>query len=475
MFSVSQFLELLLPTLKTNALDLLTADAQSIATPLQQGRLSSVELVEKYLDSIQLHDGRLHAMLSIAPREDLLRTVAALDLERTQRNVRGPLHGIPIIIKDNIATHPDLGMKTTCGSLALQDMRPYANTRVADKVKPAPFQQIAPSFSIPSGWSGLGGQCQSAYVRGGVDPDDTVGVSAGYAPFSLGSETDGSLVSPASTAALYTIKPTIGLVSQDGIISISHTMDSAGPMAKTPHDLAALLDIIWESASGDSAGPTKSFYDIVSSGGSWGELSIATLGYKKWWPPKEFLKPVESATNPMHSEIQAAYNEMERLAKRFAPNVPLPMPSEYMLDGRDTVADFRVDLDRYLQSTEYCRVRSIQELINFNIEHADNLQLGPGEYESHLSHLRKVAREDGIDHILEKYQVDVIVGSADTAMTALASGSGYPVGAVHLGYLDYNGRPFGLAVLAGRNQEAKIFKFMNVRESTFGPRRPPSL
>lgn len=123
----------------------------------------------------------------------------------------------------------------------------------------------------------------------GSSTGSAVAVSAGYAPLSIGTETDGSLVSPASRAALYTIKPSIGRVSQSGIIPISHTMDSAGPMAKTPHDLAALLDVI----SGTD--------EFATLGGSWDDFSIATVDFKKWWPGEDYLKPVESATKQMVS------------------------------------------------------------------------------------------------------------------------------------------------------------------------------
>ncbi|KAJ4174156.1 hypothetical protein NW754_004571 [Fusarium falciforme] len=410
------------------ALDPLTVDAKTLATELGQGHLSSVDLVERSLDMIQKYDGYLHAMLSIVPRKKLKQTAEALDRERQQGKLRGPLHGIPIVVKN------------PCGS----------------------------------------------------STGSAVAVSAGYAPLSIGTETDGSLVSPAARAALYTIKPTIGLVSQDGVIPISHTMDSAGPMAKTPYDLATLLDVI---AGPAAEGSGDSFISALN--GSWGELSIATIDFKKWWPGEDYLKPVESATKQMHTEIQAAYDKMEGLAKRYIGDAPLPLPTAFMLDGRDSediimMADFKQDIDKFLKSVEHSKVRSLRELITFNIEHADaempagyydqqllleteDLKLSSEDYDKHLSHLRKVARQEGLDYIFQKYEVDVIIGSSDTPITAFASGSGYPVGSVPLGYLDFNGRPFGLAVLAAKNQEAKILKFMSAWEATFGPRKPPPM
>ncbi|KAL5598149.1 hypothetical protein FOBRF1_011942 [Fusarium oxysporum] len=491
--------------------DLLTVDAKTLASGLTNGHFTSVDLVERSLEMIQKHDKYLHAMLSIVPKDQLRQRAEALDKERKDGKVRGSLHGIPIVIKDNIATVPELGMETTCGSWALHGMTPTANADLVDKLIQAGLIIIGKanlsewayyrSNDLPSGWSGKGGQCQSAYVRGGIDPEDSnnghsnpsgsstgsaVAVSAGYAPLSIGTETDGSLVSPASRAALYTIKPSIGRVSQSGIIPISHTMDSAGPMAKTPHDLAALLDVI----SGTD--------EFATLRGSWDELSIATVDFKKWWPGEDYLKPVESATKQMHAEIQAAYDKMEELAKKYVGDVPLSPPSEcFMLDGQDSedvimMADFKHDLNKYLESAENSKIHSLKDLIEFNKAHrdlemppgyddqgllinAEESDLSPEDYEKNLSHLRKVTRDDGLDRIFKEYGVDVIVGSSDTAIKAFASGSGYPVGNVPLGYLDFNGRPFGLAVLAAKNQEAKILKFMNAWEGTFGPRKAPPM
>ncbi|KAL6351757.1 hypothetical protein LRP88_14962 [Fusarium phalaenopsidis] len=231
-------------------------------------------------------------------------------------------------------------------------------------------------------------------------------------------------------------------------------------MAKTPYDLATLLDVI---AGPAAEGSGDSFISALN--GSWGELSIATIDFKKWWPGEDHLKPVESATKQMHTEIQVAYDKMEGLAKRYIGDAPLPLPTAFMLDGRDSedtimMADFKQDIDKFLKSVEHSKVRSLRELITFNIEHPDaempagklllqasqgrsnlpfahpgyydqqilleteDLELSSEDYDKHLSHLRKVARQEGLDYIFQKYEVDVIIGSSDTPITAFASGSG---------------------------------------------------
>jgi amidase len=185
---------------------------------------------------------------------------------------------------------------------------------------------------MPSGWSAIGGQVQSAYVRGGLDPTDSkdghsvshvlyvnsfcssapwlhasdlcnhanhpqnpsgsssgsaVGVSAGYAPVAIGTETNGSLLCPAGRAALYTIKPTIGLIPQHGIVPISANFDSAGPMTKTSYDLAVLLDVL------ASRIPSQSYTKNLT--GSWSGISVATLDYSKWRYPDSMIKPADGA------------------------------------------------------------------------------------------------------------------------------------------------------------------------------------
>ncbi|KAH7386225.1 amidase signature domain-containing protein [Cadophora sp. MPI-SDFR-AT-0126] len=497
------------------ALDPLTADVKLIQSYLQDGKMTSLSLVGTCLEMIESHDHYLHAMICLMPRRKLELTAQALDTERSEGKIRSPLHGIPIILKDNISTHPNLGMGTTGGALAFADMRPSSNARLVDLILEAGLIIIgkanlselsyARGYTIPSGWSAVGGQCQSAYVRGGLDPTDTrdghsspsgssagpaVGVSAGYSPLSIGTETDGSLMAPAGRAALYSIKPTIGTVSQQGIIPISHTMDSAGPIAKTPYDLALLLDVMREPGSFD--GPYVDDLD-----GCWSKLSIAAVDYKTWWLPEGIIKPVESATKQMHKEFRAAYDKIKSASSKFVDDIPLILPTEYYMDGRHSqftviTAEFKQGFEEFLQSVNHTQVRTLQELVDFNIAHGDvelkppcddqdflldalHIDLTPGEYAKYLSHTRDVARRRGLDRIFRDCEVDVIIGPTDSDLPALAAGAGYPIAAVPLGYADFNGRPFGLVALAAEHQEAKLFNFMAAWEVTFGPRKPPPM
>ncbi|OAL27927.1 hypothetical protein AYO22_03272 [Fonsecaea multimorphosa] len=503
--------------MKTHAtmINPLTADLRELQSALDSGALQSVDLVRLYTDQILKHDGYLKAMIKFKPLQRVVRAAEMLDKERSEGKIRGPLHGIPIVIKDNIDTHPDLGFQTTAGSYALVDSWPRQNARIVDLLIAAGVIIIGKTNlselsnykgeNIISGYSAVGGQVQSAYVRGKVDPDagkdshsnpsgsssgSAVAVSAGYSPFSIGTETDGSLILPAGRAALYTIKPTIGLVPQAGIVPISSNFDSAGPMAKTPYDMAVLLDAIVDP----ERKPSQSYTSALT--GSWSDISVATLDPEVWDLPDTWLRPVENATQQMNREIRQAYAKIETLAKSYAGSVPLIRPDAFKLNGQKSevvvvAADFVRNINAYLETRVNSTVRNLQELIEFNERHAE-MELSPyspnqerltrayrqsitaDEYNAHFEHLRRVARDQGIDFILDTYGVDVIMAPADSLLISYAACSGYPIATLPLSYLDYNGRPFGLSVVARAHQDALLIRVQSAWEATFGPRKPPT-
>ncbi|TAQ88680.1 hypothetical protein B7494_g3015 [Chlorociboria aeruginascens] len=454
------------------------ADVKSLQKFLQSGSVKSTALVDAYLAQIDRHDGYLHAMLSMPTRESIKNIAIALDEERAAGKVRSPVHGIPVIIKLVAA-----GM-IILGKANLSELSNFRGKL------------------LTSGWSALGGQCQSPYVRGGVVPGDStdghsnpsgsssgsaVVVAAGYSPISVGTETYGSLVCPANRASLYTLKPTIGLISQTGIIPVSHTMDSAGPMAKTPYDIAAFLDMLRED--GTPGFPDGGYTTVLPC--SMDKISVATVDYTEWIFPAEYIKPDENATEQMK-----AYDKIKSVARKYSDRVPLIKPETFLLNGKSsmemvTLTDFRHDFQKYLDDLESRPIDSLQELIDFNREHAD-VELPPGmfwplliyvdiltrcekEYGAHLANLRQMSRDKGIDYILKNYDADVIIGPADSTLMTLASAAGYPVASLPLGYLDLNGRAFGIAALAGQHQEATLIRFMDAWDSTFHPHKPPPM
>ncbi|KAL4882786.1 amidase signature domain-containing protein [Aspergillus karnatakaensis] len=379
---------------------------------------------------------------------------------------------------------------------------------------------------MPSGWSAVGGQTQSAYVRGGLLSDDSkdghsspsgsstgsaVAVTAGYAPVSIGAETDGSLICPAGRTALYTMKPTIGLVPRKGIVPVSSNFDSARPMTKSVYDLSVVLDAITDRDS-------HSYITYMT--GSWEDISVAVLDPAEWRFPETFVKDVPEATEQIVGDtihypcfhillrvltnqvllfklrdINAAYDIISLKAKHFARNVPLIPVDKFELDGVNSEAvvtnvDLKRELNAYLENLAESRVRSLQDILDFNKSHADqelppyhprqdlfqeaqDLHVSPETYAKHLKHLRHVARDEGVDYILKTYQVDAIIGPADSFITSMATGSGYPIAGIPLSYLDYNGRPLGLAAIAGKNEEGLLIKLLSAWEATFPARRPP--
>ncbi|KAJ5689587.1 hypothetical protein N7462_003979 [Penicillium macrosclerotiorum] len=468
------------PAINNEIIDVLAIDGHGLQKLLQSGEVTSLSLVGQYLAQIEKHESKLHAMIKTTPKDLLENTARSLDEERAAGKLRGPLHGIPIIIKDNIATHPDLGLPTSAGSLALLNSKPRRNAKIVDqiiaagliilgKANLAEFSNVRAS-GVPNGWSAVGGQVQSAYVRGGIDPDDSpeghsnpsgsssgsaVGVSAGYAPFSIGSETDGSLTVPAGRAALYTIKPTIGLVPSDGIVPISINFDAAGPMTKSPYDLAALLDVL------SAPSPSISFTQYLTA--SWSDISVGVLDPEQWRLPESEVKHAEGAEAQMMQDIRQAYEVIRPHARKFVDNIDLVQPDKFELDGencewRIIFADLKRDLNAYLADLEEAEVRSLEEVIEYNNKHADqelpprmhpagyrsylsnrkitdhpkqdiliasqDLEMSLEEYERRLAHLRHVARDEGLDRVLKTHGIDVILAPTESEITSIATGGG---------------------------------------------------
>src|SRR5688572_14994263 len=236
------------------AIDVVEASIAELQAAMTSGRATSKSLTEQYLARIKAIDKagpRLNSVIAVNP--DALAIAAALDVERRRKGPRGPLHGIPILLKDNIATGDK--MPTTAGSLALKGVRAKRDAFVAAKLREAGAVIVGKtnlsewanirSTRSTSGWSSLGGLTRNPYAldrnTSGSSSGSSVAIAASLAAAAVGTETDGSIVSPSAQASLVGIKPTVGLVSRAGIIPIAHSQDTAGPMARSVADAAALL------------------------------------------------------------------------------------------------------------------------------------------------------------------------------------------------------------------------------------------
>ena len=498
----------------------LTATAAELQACLQTGNISSVDLVEQYLNQTNKHESYLKALISQPSRSYLMEQAKSLDRERASGNVRSALHGIPILIKDNMATDSQLKLDTTAGSFALVGAQPKKNARVVDMLLSAGAIIIGKtnlselSFfkgsALDCGWSAVGGQTQSAYVRGGFLKDDTfaghsnpggsssgsaVSVSAGYAPVSLGTETEGSLILPASRAALYTLKPTISIVPQEGIIPINSLFDSAGPMTKSALDLAILMDVIVD-AQKTSGKPVGGY--VTAANGSWDGLKIGTLDPDQWRTPTFARKAEPEADQQMFDDTYQAYKKLETLAPYVEQNVDLISSEEFEIAGKHVIPtlsaqDFREEFANYLSGVDGSSVvDGLDALIRFNREHAATelparnprqdrlteaaqMKLSKEERDSMIAHMRWVGRDRGIDELFARRGINAVIGPAESALCQFASVAGYPIASLPLGYLRFNGRPHGLAAIAKAHEEARLIQLQSAWEVSFPARRPPPM
>ncbi|PVH72323.1 amidase signature enzyme [Cadophora sp. DSE1049] len=480
--------------------DPLTATAADLQEMLSKRMLTSVDFVERSFAQMDKYDVYLKAIISRAPKA--IKVAKKLDIERKHGHVRGPLHGIPILVKDNIVTDARWGMDTTAGSCALKGSRPPDSATLFTRC--SQFNAFRGS-DLPPGWSAAGGQTQSAYTCGNVErptlvsgtaynpggssTGSAVGVSAGYAATAIGTDTTGSVNIPSTRAALYGIRVTTGTSDMAGIIPFSARFDTLGVMAKSPLDVANLLEVIVDNAFLPPGGHRNSL------SGTWKGLRIGVLSPNKWFIPASFSRPNPGARAQLDRETLAAYYKLHRLGANIQ---DVDLISWEQLVPSDNyglfdlfAADFRTDIQTYLANLTDSKVQTLADIVKFNEHHA-SLELPPGyenqdlstvtlknnmsadTYRMLLAKMREVGRELGIDKTLHDNSIDVIIGPADSAFSLLACAAGYPSATFPLSYLDFNGRPFGLFALTSKRMEATLLQVMSAWEKDF-PRHPPNL
>src|SRR5690349_11455378 len=341
---------------------------------LQSGKYSSHSLVEKYTNRINDVDRRgptLRSVIELNPDAESI--AAALDRERKERGARGPLHGIPILIKDNIDTHDR--MMTTAGSLALEGAKPLQDASVARKLRDAGAVILGKtnlsewanfrSSKSSSGWSGRGGQTKNPYALDrnpcGSSSGSGAAAAANLCAAAIGTETDGSVVCPSSANSLVGIKPTVGLVSRAGIIPISHSQDTAGPMARTVTDAAILLSALTgedtrDSATRESRGKALNDYtQFLDKDGLRGmRLGIARKHFG-------FSERVDK----LMSDLLA---EMKKLGAVLVDPADIPTTGKFDDSEFEVLLyEFKADLNTYLAGLgPEAPVRSLKDVIAFN-------------------------------------------------------------------------------------------------------------
>ena len=464
------------------------------------GALSSVKLTQAYLDRIGRLDPLLHAVIETNP--DALAIAARRDAERRTGRGRGPLHGIPVLLKDNIATHD--GMETTAGSLALVGSRVPRDAAIVTRLRAAGavvlgktnlsewanFRGLVPkpvteAGLFLNGWSARGGFTRNPYDLAwdpcGSSTGSAVAAAANLCAVAVGTETDGSIVCPAGSNAIVGLKPTVGLVAQAGIVPIAHSQDTAGPMVRTVTDAAIMLNAL-RTPFGEVRGRRlpRDYRSFLVRGA----LRGARIGVDR-----RLFDGSEATDAGLNAVTEHALDVMRSLGATLIDPIT-PPDTKSINDDELTVmfSEFKVDIEAYLAGLRGPSLRTLGDLIAFNDEHcADELRyfgqelfhvadattgLDDPAYRKARARCLAATRTNGIARILAADRLDAIVGPAygDSSAPAVA---GYPAISVPTGTTD-DGRPGGVWLSAGFLSEPALLGFAFDLESEFGGRPRPT-
>jgi amidase len=479
---------------------------------MKSGRFTARGLVERYFARIDVLDDRLRSVIERNPEAGAI--ADALDADRKGGRLRGPLHGIPVLIKDNIATADR--MATTAGSLALVGAKVSRDAFVARRLREAGAVLLGKtnlsewanfrSTHSTSGWSGRGGQCRNPYALdrnpSGSSSGSGSAVAANLCALAVGTETDGSIVSPAACCSLVGIKPTVGLVSRAGIIPIAHSQDTAGPMARSVADAAVLLGALAgvdprDAATAGSAGKAAPDYTrFLDPNG----LKGARIGV----PRTKFF----GYSPKVDAVIEQALDTLKRLGAVLVD--PADIATAGQFDDAELevlLYEFKADLNTYLAELGWegggeGPVSSLTALIAWNTHHSNQEMPYFGQelfmqaeakgpltdqaYKDALEKCRRLSRSEGIDAVMDKHQLDALVAPTNGTPwlidlvngDAYSGGSstppavaGYPHITVPAGYTF--GLPVGLSFFGRPWSEGTLIKLAYAYEQATKLRRPP--
>ncbi len=488
--------------------DLEEATISSLQEGLRSGALTARALTQAYLDRIEALDRRGPALRSvIESNPDALETAEALDRERREKGPRGPLHGIPVLVKDNLDSADR--MATTAGSLALLGSAPSADSFVVKCLREAGAVVLGKanlsewanirSDHSSSGWSARGGQCRNPYVLDrnpcGSSSGSGVAVSANLCSLAIGTETDGSIVCPSNANGIVGIKPTVGLVSRSGVVPISHTQDTPGPMARTVKDAAILLAAIRavdprDAASAAGASEPRSVYTLDE-----GALRGARIGVHR----KAF------GFNPRVDRVmEESLEAMKKAGAVLVDPADIPHVGEYDDSELEVLLyELKADLNAYLASRGAgIPVKTLADIIVFNESHsAEEMPFfgqenfvkaeakGPLTDKAYLDSLekcRRLSRGEGLDAVMDQHSLDAVVaptggpawvtdcvngdhfGGGSSTPAAVA---GYPAISVPAGFVF--DLPVGITFMGRAWSEGKLIRMAYAFEQATKARRPP--
>jgi len=478
-----------------------------LAAGMAQGKYTAHALVEKYLARIAEIDQQgpqLKSVLEVNP--DALAIANGLDQERKQGRVRGPLHGIPVLIKDNLDTADR--MQTSAGSLALLGSRPPQDSFVAQKLREAgavilgktnlsEWANIRSAHST-SGWSGRGGLTRNPYALDrnpcGSSSGSGAAVAASLCAVAVGTETDGSIVCPSSANGIVGIKPTLGLVSRAGVIPIAHSQDTPGPMARTVREAAILLTALAgvdprDSATAASQGKVADYTQFLDPNG----LRGARIGVaRKYFGFSDLVDQV----------MERAIEAMKHAGAQIVD--PADLPSHGKFDDSELTVllfELKADLNAYL-AARGAAPKSLADIITFNDQNRQKEMpyfgqdlflkaeakgdLTSKEYTDALANNQRLSRKEGIDAVMDQNRLDAIMAPTGSPawLSDLANGDHTPGGssnaAAVAGYPDITvpagfvfGLPVGISFFGRAWSEPTLLKIASGFEHTTQSRKAP--
>ncbi len=472
--------------------DFVEATIPQLQAAMASGALTSRDLTHGYIRRMQSLNPTLNAVIEVNPNAIAIAT--ALDNERRNGHVRGPLHGIPLLVKDNIAT--DDNMQTTAGSLAIYgnhvpaDAPLIQNLRAAGAIilgkanlgEWANFRDDeAETYPLAVGWSARGGSTNNAYdlsyTSWGSSSGSGAGAAANLCAAAVGTETDGSITGPSAVENIFGLKPTLGLISQDGIVPISHQQDAAGPMARSVTDVAILLGIMQS--------PQTDYTPLLQRG---------ALQGKRIGRDVRFFDYSYYGSGIPGDELTVAFanNALSVMQSLGATIVDTDTGDVFVYNGDEFTAllyEFRAQIADYLATLTHTTMGTLADLIAFNDAHCNQempyydqdvflmAEQFPGypndpNYIAARTHATNTARS-GIDNALAAQNLDAIVAPHLTNSTGPAV-AGYPNFSMPVG-IRSSGRPAGMLMYSTAFHEAQLIAMAYDLEQELNARQQPQL
>ena len=482
---------------------------------MKSGQYTARSIAEQYLARIDALDQRgpaVNAIIELNP--DALAIADALDAERKSKGARGPMHGIPVLIKDNIATADK--MQTTAGSLALVDGTPPRDAHIVERLRAAGAVILGKtnlsewanyrSAHSCSGWSGRGGQTRDPYALdrnpSGSSSGSAAATASNFCAVSVGTETDGSIVSPSSCNSLVGLKPTVGLLSRAGIVPISHSQDTSGPICRTVRDAAILLGAMVgvdprDSATTASRGKVATDYTsfLDPSGLKGARIGVARAHYFGY-------------NVALDQAVDAAIDVMRHEGAIIIDPADLATSGQYDdAEAEVLLYEFKADLNHYLSELgAAARVHTLADVIAFNDAHHDaELRYFPQDlmllaqakgplttpaYIAARAKCVKLSRAMGIDHTMDAHKLDAIIaptgappwpidlvngdgaiGTSAASSSTPAAVAGYPSITVPVGFTF--GLPLGMSFIGRAYSEGLLLRLAFAYEQASPMRQPP--